>query len=160
MASIYSQLLAEVQKKCKTLLPTGVDSANVVIQKVPSEREKYLPTTLPAIIVAPVGRATISATEGTNASDVIRYPILIALLQKSSTGDTGSAQQEDNRERMLKWHQDIRHAFINQKIKGVEGTPYCTVEPGDTFNPAAFFKNHDAGGMVLRFRSKERRGTN
>lgn len=161
MASIYEQILVAVREKCKTLLPTGVDPDNVIIHKVPSDRKEYLPETLPAVIVAPVGRVTISPTEGGNSEDVIRYPVMVALIQKSATAASGSKPQDDNRDRMLQWHETVRRAFVHQRLGSVEGTPYCdNVDPGDTFNAAAFFKNHDAGGMVFKFRSQESRGTN
>ncbi len=161
MASVYEQILLAVREKCRSLVPTGVDQTNVIIHKVPSDRPEFLPTSLPAVIVAPVGRVTLDPREGGNSEDVVRYPVMVALIQKSSTAAAGSKPQEDNRDRMLQWHETIRKAFIHQRLNSVEGTPYCdNVDPGDTFNTAAFFKNHDAGGMVFKFRSQETRGTN
>lgn len=160
MASVYKQILDAVRLGCQSLVLEGVDPANVIIHKVPSDRQEYLPKVLPAIIVAPLGRPTLSPTEGTNEKDVIRYPVMVALIQKSTVLASGSAPQSENLDRMLEWHEKSRRLFIHQNLTGVSTEPYCTVEPGDTFNPAAFGKGLDAGGMVLRFRSEETRGTN
>jgi hypothetical protein len=125
-------------------------STSIIQVKVTTDRETDFPA-LPGVLIAPFGAKRIDPFGGSNISDDIEYPIVIVTIQESD------ADQDDNRNRSLSWHEDIIGQFIHKALSGVSGVSTCLVDPRDVFNPAAWFRNIDAGGMVLRFLSREAR---
>lgn len=146
--STYLSILEAVQTTVRLLSLTDIDSDNVVIAKLPLARRGVVPA-LPGLIIAPFGMKTADAAGGTNASDDISYPVLIATLSKS---DHDAAV---NLDRDLKWGEDILAAFLHQRLPAVATVLTCEIEPRDAFDPNAWFAGYDAGAMVLRFISRE-----
>ncbi len=149
--SVYMNILEAVQSEIKTLLLSGIVDANVVLQKVPIERDSTLPG-LPGILIAPVGTQNISPTGGTNVRDEIGYPAAVAVLQK------GNQDQATNFDRFLNWQRLIRRHFIHQRLTGVTEVNKTTVEPKDAFDATAWFEHVDASATVYRFWTWESRG--
>lgn len=148
--STYMKILEAVQDVIQGLSLTDIDDASVIVVKVPSQRKGALPA-LPGVVICPFNAKGVDANAGTNASDDIEYPVLIATIAASNQDPTS------NMDRELLWHEQILSAFINQRLTGVTTVMRCTVSPQDTFNPAAWFAGYDAGGMILRFLSRELR---
>ncbi|ANS03311.1 hypothetical protein [uncultured Mediterranean phage uvDeep-CGR2-KM19-C37] len=148
MPSNYKTILNTVQTDIQGLSLSGISSTSIVQLKVPTDREVDFPA-LPGVLIAPFGAKRISPTGGTNASDDIEYPIVIVTLQ------AGDADQDDNIDRSLQWHETIIGNFVHKRLSSPTSIYTCFVDPRDVFNAAAWFNNYDAGGMVLRFLSRE-----
>lgn len=149
MTSTYQSILSAVQSEIQGLDLTGIDDANVVVMKVPTARKGALPG-FPGVVIAPFGQKRELA--GTNEQDDISYPVLVAYI--ATNGEDPTA----NLDRALTWHQQIEKHFINQRLTGVSSVLTCTYDPRDVFDPAKFFDGYDAGGVILRFVSRESRG--
>lgn len=101
-------LMQDIQEDIQGLSLTGLADANVVILPVPMDDEYDLVPGLPAVVICPFGTEVIGP--GTNASDEIMYPILVAILQKTS--DIEDADDPvDQQDIYLNWRQQI---FDNQ----------------------------------------------
>jgi hypothetical protein len=150
MPSTYKTILNTVQTDIQGLALSGVSNTSIVQLKVPTDREVDFPA-LPGVLIAPFGAKRISPSAGTNASDDIEYPVVIVTLQ------AGDADQDGNMDRSLQWHEDIVGKFIHKRLSSPTSVITCQVDPRDVFNPSAWFNNYDAGGMVLRFMSRELR---
>jgi len=151
VASTYKDILDAVQSTIQGLDLTGVADANVVIGKVPvaDKNQGDLFSSLPAVLVAPFGTKQSPPNAGTNASDDITYPVLVATLEASNQSQTS------NLDRGLQWHEDIMDAFISKRLSGVATVWNCIIDPRDVFDRGMFARNLDVGGMILRFVSRE-----
>ncbi len=149
-AILYDVLLA-VQSQIVSLNLSGIDSAHVILQKVPSDRDGDLPATkFPCVIVAPFGPEILNAADGTNLRDDIIYPVIVAIL----AADNGD--QSANFNTYLTWREQIRHSFHNKVL----GT-LCyrvQVQPQDIVDRGAWFeRNLFASGVVLQCFNREAR---
>ncbi len=151
MASVYKSILDAVQSEIQDLDLTGIADDDVVIAKLPIKRPEIVPN-LPACLIAPFGSTRIDPNAGTNQKDEIQYPVLVATLASSNQS------QDSNLERHLEWQETLRKKFIHQRLTGASEVEYCFVDPRDTFDASAFHRNYDAGGMILRFVTRETRG--
>lgn len=150
MASVYTNILNAVCSEIQSLQLEGISPANVVIGKVPTDRQGLLPS-LPGILIAPFGSSTIVG--GSNLRDDIAYPVLIALLQASNTSQT------ENRDRALLWSESISRAFRNQRLADVPTVNTCRLKSDTKFNASQFFTaNLDVNVIVLQFENRETRG--
>jgi hypothetical protein len=150
--SVYYDILKRVQHDIRSLSLTCVAPTNVVIQKVATDRKRTLPA-LPGVLVSPFGAKVAPATAGTNRRDDIEYPVLVVTLAASNDSQTSDLERETD------WHERIISTFIHQRLTGVSSVINCRIDPRDVFNPTAFFdKQLDAGGIILRFVSRETRG--
>lgn len=149
MAAVYSDILSEVQADIVALSLSGMAATSIVIAKALPRSEDEFVGGLPGCAIFPFG--AIGERPGTNVRDDIVYPVGILLVQ------AGNQDQATHRDRMLLWLERIRKAFIHQHLT-VTSVYTCFVDPKDSFNLDAFRQNYDAGGMVLRFVSRESRG--
>lgn len=147
--SVYGDILDAVVDEIQNLGLTDIAPGNVKRMKIARDRKADLPTK-PGVIVSTFGSKEIPATGGTNLSDDKFYPVAVVTLQSSENSQTANA------ERHLTWLEAIEGKFINKRLSGASTVQTCNIAPRDTFDPSSFVtKNVDAGGMVLRFRSRE-----
>lgn len=150
MPSVYTSILNAVQSEIQSLSLHGIDPANIVVGKVPSDRQGSL-TSLPGVLIAPWG--TSSIVGGSNLRDDIAYPVLIALLQASNTSQT------ENRDRALLWSETISRTFRNQRLAGVSSVNICRLTSDTKFDAQQFFTaNLDVNVVILQFENRETRG--
>jgi hypothetical protein len=147
---------------------TGVSSANVLIQKVPTTKPSVLPgkpVTYPCILLAPYGPEGLDPNAGTNIRDDVVYKVLLAIL----AADNQDQAQSFNK--YLTWRESLRKLFHNQPFPNqttatVNGTSYGSgqiawhilVTPLDVVDRDQWFKNVFASAMVLNATSREGRG--
>lgn len=150
-SSTYLSILEAVQTKIRSLSLTDIDTANVVIGKLPVARKGLLPG-LPGVLIAPSGAKSANRDGGTNSRDDIAYPVLVTTLAKSDQ------HPSTNLDREFVWHEAILSAFLHQPLDGVATVITCEISPHDVFEPSAWMSGYDTGGIVLRFVSRESRG--
>lgn len=112
--SIDGQLLEKTRDGIKTLAGTieGIDlEEKVIIQEVPQDQEGNIPD-FPFIPVWLLNTEIYVDADGTNKSDIIVYPIGVAIL------DTKQAVQESFAEfdRRLFWRQKMMDHFIHTRV--------------------------------------------
>lgn len=139
----------EVATKIAALSLSGIASSSIVKAKAMPTSEDEFVGGLPGCAIFPHGN--IGELPGTNVRDDIVYPVGILLVQ------AGNQNQSTNRDRMLLWLEQVRKRFIHQHLT-VTSVYTCMVDPKAAFDLAAWRVNFDAGGMVLRFVSRETRG--
>ncbi len=82
----------------------GLSTSNVVIQKVPSDRNQ----SLPCVVIAPQGEEL--ETTGVNDRDDITYNVLVALVNNDNQDQSANYEQE------LNWRQNIRRLFHMKQL--------------------------------------------
>src|SRR3990172_745649 len=170
--STYYAIMQKVQIDIQELSLVDIDSANIQLAKVQSERETIFPG-LPGILVLPLGQETMPATAGTNERDDIGYPVAIVMfdIDRQDTGTglpadalPGTQDQEFRFDRKLQWRERIRKKFINQRLdisSYVSGASIhnCLVEPGTVVDADDWLKDNIwTSVLVCRFLSRETRG--
>lgn len=153
--SVHFDILTQVKNCIQALTLNGLDVANVVVKKVPWATKVFgtdRDLSYPGIMVCPMGVESMSATAGTNASDDVGYPVLVAIV------DADNDDLDSDLENYLKWRETIMRAFRNQRLPGVLGIFTCVVEPGQIVQPEAFLRNVWHSAFTLRFFSRETRG--
>lgn len=147
--AVLKQCLDAVQARIQGLMLDGLDAANIVVGKAPSD----LNLTLPAIQITPTGREAIDAAEGTNRRDDVGYPVLVTIFAADNQDQTANLNQ------YLTWRQQIARAFRNQRLPGVSEIVTATVEPDPVVDSAAWFeRNLFVSSLLIRFLSREPRG--
>jgi len=132
--SLHMQLLDATKTAIEGLGLTGISSSNVVVLQVPDDKGKWLPG-LPGIMVAPFGRETLPADQGTNRSDDIGYPVLIAIV------DVANQAQTTNLDGRLYWREQIIDEFFHNRLSIAGEDPIeQTIEPLEIVNSAAWFQ--------------------
>lgn len=150
MSSVHETILTSVKSVIEGLSLDGISASNVIVCKVPTDRNGVLPQP-PGVLIAPYGTRTI--VSGTNLSDDYSYPVLIALIQKSNTNQT------ENRDRAQEWSERITRAFVNRRLSGVATSCGCKLVTDVKFDAGAFFSAMvDCNVIQLAFISREARG--
>lgn len=155
--AVLFDILTEVQTDIRDLNLTGMDDANVLVQKVPATRAKDMPATVyPCILIAPFGAEEMKAE--TNLHDLIVYPVIVAILaSEKKVTELTTDQQTQNFNQYLTWRETIRKSFINQKLTTL--AYHCEVRPLEIVERNSWFERSlFASGLVLRFFSRETRG--
>lgn len=149
------QIVLAIQARIQTLALSGIQSTNVIIQKIPSTTKNNAPVVaLPCVIITPYNPESFSDLEGTNESDDIGYRIQISIVDKDG-GD-----QEKNRNRWLLWREEIRKSLHNKRLDSIPTQFTCSVSPNPVYDPAAWFDRGVAlGGMIATFKNRENRNT-
>jgi len=149
-ASVYKSIMDAVKTQIEGLSLAGVSNSNIVIRKLATLQEKSGVPTLPAVVIAPFASKVIAQNAGTNASDDIVYPVVVATIAASNR------DVDDSIDARLLWHEQIIGKFIHKRLTGVVSVWNCVIDSRDVFEPAAWLnKNHDVGAVVLRFVSRE-----
>lgn len=147
--AVWQRCLSAVQARIQALLLDGLDSANVVIAKLPSDQW----STLPAIMISPVDRETLEPTAGTNVRDDVGYPVQITILAADNQEPLADL------DRHLGWREQIQRAFRYQRLDAVGEIITTICEPRTVIDPTAWLEqNLYLSAFVLRFVAREPRG--
>jgi hypothetical protein len=154
-SSVYGRVLLATQQSIQSLGLDGIDSASVVVQKLPVDRHLGMTggVALPAILITPQGE-TIDPASGTNLMDDVTYAVRVTLVDRDNQEPTLVA----NVDRYLVWRQRIARTFRNQPLAAVPEIYTTTLEPGEVVDAAAWESNLFASVLTLRFVSREPRG--
>jgi hypothetical protein len=128
----------------QSLSLTGIESSEVTARKVARDAAQVRRGIQVAFTTDSVGG-------GTNERDDIGYGFIVTCCQGTSRGDT------DDLDRVTLWRQQIRRAFHNQRLSGVNEIYICTVSPGDQFIPKELRKHNDVSALYVRCWSREQR---
>ena len=125
----------------------GLSAANVVIQKLATDRNQALP----AVVISPT-EEEMPPAGGVNDRDDITYNIVVALINNDNQNQTSNFEQE------LNWRQNIRRLFHNQKLGPltVENV-MCRVKPMATVHPDAWYANLFLSMFVVQAICRETR---
>jgi hypothetical protein len=147
--AVLYQCLDAVRSRIQGLSLAGVQNDQVVIGKVPDDKNR----SFPSILITPFQSESLNAADGTNSRDDLGYPVLVAILAADNQ------DQQANLDTYLVWREKIRQAFHNQRLPGVSEIITTAVEPRNIVEPAAWFeRNLFVSGLLLRFLSREPRG--
>lgn len=150
MASKFEDILSAAKTVAAGLGLTGIAGTNIAIQKVPRVRDMADPAS-PGLILARFGRRRPFNNEGSNASDVYGYPVIMAAYQASNQ------DQAADRDRASQWVDTLIGAFARKRLTGVTSIFDTLVEPQEEFQRAAFESGYDFVGAVFLFKSWELR---
>lgn len=153
--SVYYQCLTAVQSAIQNIGLSGVADASVVVKKLPLERVKTTDgLDWPVVLITPQ-RSVLNPAAGDNVNDDVVYHVLVTLLDDDNQESTLAA----NLGTYMLWLQQIRIVFHNKILTGVSTVYGCTVEPAQVVLPAAWAQNLWASALLLKFSSRENRGT-
>jgi hypothetical protein len=108
----------------------GLTASNVVIQKVPTDRNQ----SLPCVVIAPAGEDL--PLSGVNDRDDATYNILVAIVNNDNQDQAANYEQE------LNWRQNIRRLFHMQQLGPLTTESVKTfVKPLMTVDPSAWYAN-------------------
>lgn len=153
--SVSMQLMEQAQTAIRALSLTGLASANVLIQKVPSILKKDLAATtpVPCVIIAPIPEG-MDPNKGTNVRDDVDYNCQILMVQKSAH------DQSTNFDRLLLWRESIRRKLMNSRFtvaSTVTTIMRGVILPGPVFDSDSFSEGFDVSGLRLQVTSRETR---
>jgi hypothetical protein len=163
--SVYESILQSVRQEILALSLPGMADDHVKIVKVYRNLAPSVVPGLPGVLIFPSGVETM--TPVTNASDDIGYPVAVAMLaddradeaDETNDGDETALSADKFRDRLLYWRERIRDHFIGQRLANVITVWDCKVEPSVVVDPPEKMVNLWRGALVLRFVSRERRGS-
>jgi hypothetical protein len=125
----------------------GLSAANVVIQKLATDRNQALP----AVVISPV-QEEMPPEGGVNDRDDITYNIVLALINNDNQNQTANFEQE------LNWRQNIRRLFHNQKLGPLTTeNVLCRVKPLATVHRDAWYANLFLSLLVVEVICRETR---
>lgn len=125
----------------------GLSAANVVIQKLSTDRNQALP----AVVISPT-EEDMPPSGGVNDRDDITYNIVLALINNDNQNQTANFEQE------LNWRQNIRRLFHNQKLGPLTTENVrCSVKPLATVHPDAWYANLFLSLLVIQATCRETR---
>ena len=143
--AIFKQCLDATTTQIKSLSLSGVSNDNIVVKKLPWDRN----VSKPGIFIHPV-RETLR--QATNASDDVGYGIQVVMVQAANQDLTS------NFNRILMWRQQISRHFRYQRLPGVSEVHQCIVIPQDVISPGAFANQFDVSVLLIRCMCDEPRG--
>jgi len=150
--SVYARCLSAVHVRIRHLNLPGIDTAGIVVRKLPWAREFTQGTLpLPGIVITPEGQESAPAGHGTNLRDDIGYPVLVTLLAADNEQIAGAMELP------LLWREQIARAFRQQRLLTVDEVIGCTVEPQTVIATEAYQRGVLQSAVLLRFISRERR---
>ena len=141
---IWGECLDAVQTVIQGLSMSGLESSDIVVRKLPWNREAITE----GVFIHPV---TERYGRGTNARDDVEYGVMVTMIKSSNQNLTG------NMDAFLLWRQQISAALrrIDSQDFGVSEVYHHTVEPAAVYLPEAFAKNYDVGALLVRCFSRE-----
>ena len=150
---VIDQILDAVVARIRLLSLTDFDPANIFPATL-LEANKTRDARLNTIVVAPTGEGEPELAEGSVSSDVVSYPVLIAIAAPANRD-----QSQANRRKWLYWRERIRKAFLKQGLT----LPTGCVKSADLITLPAIVRewwerNAFASLLAFSFRSKESRG--
>ncbi len=157
--TILFDILEQIQATVQGLGLDQMPPANVLIQKVPTNRTKDLPADrYPAVIIAPWGPEGINPSDGTNSRDDINYRVGLWILASDAIDSEQPGQQQAKDFKLyVRWRQAVRKAFHNQRLTSTYGHK-VEVNPLDVVDRAMWLtKGLWISGMVLNVTNRETR---
>lgn len=157
--TILLDILNQVQTTVQGLGLVGMPPANVIVQKVPTNRPKDLPADrYPATLIAPYGPEQINPSDGSNIRDDITYPVGVWILSSDNIDSEQPAQmQSKDFGKYVRWRQKIRRAFHNQRLTSTYGHK-VVVQPLDVVDRSMWLgKGLWISGLVLLVTVREQR---
>ena len=152
--SVQYRVLDAVQTRLRALGLTGIASGSIIVKKLPLLRaltDNAL--ALPGVIISPTREQR--PTTGTNDRDDVVYPVQVAIFSKDQQEKTLAVDLTTH----TLWRQQISRAFHNQRLAGVDEVVIASVEPQEVFSLSAWLQQHLVGGLLIRFRCREPRGS-
>ena len=135
--AIHYQCCEAIQAFIQALSLTGLDSANVKIQKFPKNRDGMAV----GCYITPLRESREPADTG---RDEISYRVQVTLVQASDGDLTSNLATE------LLWRQQITLAMSEHPLTGVEEIHSVIVDPGPVVIPSAFLAQYDISTILLR----------
>ena len=150
--SVHYRCATAIQALIQSLGLTSIDSANIIVRKLDSDRGVDDGTySLPMIVVSTIGLE--QNQPATNERDDVGYPVMVTIL---------AADNQDlstNHDKYLRWREQIARAFRNQNLSAVPEIYTARIEPGPIVSPTAFWdRNTFHSALVVRCMSREVRG--
>jgi hypothetical protein len=122
----------------------GLSTANVVIQKVPSDRNQ----SLPCVIIAFASEEL--PLSGVNDQDDVTYNILVALVNNDNQNQFANYEQE------LNWRQNVRRLFHMKQLGPLTTESIKTfVKPLVTVDPSAWYANLFLSMLLIQATCRE-----
>jgi hypothetical protein len=140
--AVYYDCLTAVKTVAQGAGLSGIDNANIVIEKLPWVRG----VTMPAVIISPIGD-TIRWVN--NQQIEIGYGVHVVVIDASNQDLT------DSHDSFMYWRQQIEDALLSDRLSAVSDVIDLLIEPSGLFIPAAFRQQYDASGFVARCVSRE-----
>ena len=141
--SIWAKCLDAVQVVIRGLELTGLESADVVVRKLPWNRQPLDDGVFIHPVVERYG-------QGTNAREDVGYGVMVTMVRASNQNLTS------NLDAFLLWRQLISAALRHKpSTLAVTGVYDVIIEPAAVYLPDAFLKNYDVGAILVRCLSRE-----
>jgi hypothetical protein len=147
--SVYSRIMLDVQARLQMMNLPGIKAAQVYMGMFPSDRT----TQFPAVWVTKEGLRETQLS-GTNVRDDWGHPVNVFFADRNPQTYEQPGQQYDL------WRQMIRRGFERARLPNVPEVYDCLIEPNAIIDPRLPHYQYLVSGMVLRFKSREPRGTN
>lgn len=151
--AVAEDVLLAVAAKIDSLVLDGMSNATI-IHKVPTTKPSDIPesTPFPCVIIAAYNPEAMDAYTDANIVDDTGYAVQITVIRNDETNQT------TERNEWLLWREQIRKAFQNKRLLGVDSVYTCMITPGAVFDPAAWLdRNLAVGSMIVRAMSRETR---
>ena len=135
--SVHHKILDQVQTDIRGLSLDGIEDARVVIVAVPEASPRYVDG-LPCIAISPIGTERIGA--GTNRSDDIGYPVVVAIQAKGNenlVAPGGTAL-----DKLLYWREQIIDKYIHKRVSSITGSANAKIsyfDGGPIIDVAAWY---------------------
>lgn len=140
--AVFYACLVAVRDTIIALHLDGVADTQIVWQKHPLNMAGITE----GVFVSPVSETIAPAT---NRKDEIGYGVQVTMVQASNQDLTANAN------RFLLWREQIRQAFHERPLSGVDTVYRCRIEPASVFWPEGFRNQFDIGALVVRCFSRE-----
>lgn len=142
--ALHSRILDAVVSRIDLM---GLDGI-VQVRRVDHDAKATLDT--PSVIVS-----TLSQTEqtrgGTNAQDDTGFPAYVVFVDRHQDDQT-------RKDRLILWRQQVRRAFVSQRLDGVPEVMTCELEPDQVIAIETSIVSYQFSAMTLRFVCREPRG--
>jgi hypothetical protein len=143
-ASVMQDIQGAIQGAITGGTLVGLSTSNVVIQKVPSDRNQ----SLPCVVIAPQGEEL--ETTGVNDRDDITYNVVVALVNNDNQDQSANYEQE------LNWRQNIRRLFHMKQLGPLTIESVKTfVKPLETVDREAWYANLLKSAMLVQATCRE-----
>jgi hypothetical protein len=147
--SIHEKILDAALARIVALNLTGIGS-RVYVYEMALDGESVVE--LPCVMLSLEGQAE-QVLGGTNGQDDIGYPVVCLILDVQGMRDDAAL-----RDKRRLWRQQIRRAFISQRLAGVTEVMVCNVTPQLIVDPQVPKYEFIVSAMLLTFVAREPRG--
>lgn len=159
--SVYFQCLQAAQTRIRLLELRDIMPGNITAWKLPLLRAVGSAigkkASFPCVILSTMEAEALNAEAGTNARDEIIYPVGVTIVSEVDVKPE-YGHVEEGHDRHLKWREQIRKAFINQRLPGVSSIWRTNVRMRVPQIAGLIADGLEGSAMVLEFISRETRG--